>query len=52
MLGQRNPNRNGSSPIEAFRVWLGEGTMTIAAPSKIRKWRDCLGRPLGLPKHE
>src|ERR1700677_5028 len=39
------------SPIDAFHAWPGAGTMTIAAPSMIRKSPDHLGRPLGLPKH-
>jgi hypothetical protein len=51
VFGTRNPNRNGLSPIEAFRAWPAVGTLTIAAPSKIRKSCDCLGRPLELLKH-
>jgi hypothetical protein len=39
------------SPIDAFHAWSDAATMTIAAPSKIRKSRDRLGRALGLPKH-
>jgi hypothetical protein len=39
------------SPIEAFRAWPDVGTMTIAAPSTIRKSGDRPGRPLGLQKH-
>ena len=31
--------------------WSDAGTMTIAAPSTIRKSPDHLGRALGLPKH-